>query len=364
MMKRALTALLLLSFLFSATAAFAGGRKEARPAEPRDEAVRVAFVAPRLDMTEFFGQFYDAFRITLDQSGLAYTVREAAPAGAQQDIEGLDRILGDILSLAPDYLVLVISDYMAIRPRLVELQRAGINMILVDFMPDDEQEIQPVAWVLTNHFDSGYITGHAAGEWYHQNGYKHVKTVKFHGTAGGEVGIARMKGYHAGFEDAAREFGFTWELLTEVWTEFNRDLAFEVAQNIGIAHPDVNLVFAANSATGLGVMEGLRVVGMLDKVKITGIGGQLEELAAIIRGEILLSGVRLPRAQGQLGAEILIEHATRGDQADIDEVNYGLQVVVRNAEDIFKHYPREMLDWPEFRRNLPPGVWDRYMGGS
>lgn len=273
------------------------------------------------------------------------------------DIEGLDHILGDIRAFRPDYLVFVISEWHTVEPRLREIQQEGIKMILVDNKPE-RTDVDPIAWILTDHVTSGYITGYAAAQHFAAEGYKNVNVVLFHGTPGGEVGIHRMNGYVQGFDAGAKEFGFTYKIIREVWTHFDREMAFNVAQDVGMAHPDMDLVFAANSATALGVMEGLRNVDMLDQVRITGIGGQLEELAAIIRGDILVSGVRLPRAQGQLAAEILLEYIDKGGAADIRKVNYGRQEVIWTAEDVFDTYPLMMLDYPEFRMKLPPGVWE------
>jgi len=323
--------------------------------------VEIAFVAPRLDITEFFGQFYDEMRIQLDESGLNYSVMEAAPPGAQMDHEGLDAILGDIRSFGPDYLVFVISEWHTVEPRVREIIDEGVHVLLVDHIPE-HTDVQPIAWLATDHVESGYITGYAAAEHFAEIGQDHVNIALFHGTAGGEVGIDRMNGYQAGFADGAEDFGLTYEIVEEVWTEFDREQAFNVSQNVALAHDDLDLVLAANSATALGVMDGFRNLGVLDEIEITGIGGQLEELASIIQGDILTAGVRIARAQGAEGAKMLLEHMRRGGAADLQNLNYGYQTVVWDAEDIFEAYSIGMLDHPEFRNNLPEGVWEEYAG--
>lgn len=323
------------------------------------EAPRIAFVAPELDITQFFGQFYAEMRATLDESGIAYEPTEAAPPGGQRDIEALDNILGDMLALEPDYLVLVLSHFDLVEPRLRELQQAGVNMILVEYLPE-QTDVEPLAWIITDHYDSGYITGYAAGEAMAERGLEHVNLANFHGTSGSEIGIQRMKGYVDGFTDASEELGFTFDVVEEVWTEFNREMAFNVSQDVAIKHPNLNLIFGANSNTSLGVMEGLRTVGAIENVAVTGIGGQLEELAGIVRGDILLAGVRLPRAQGRTAAEIILEHLDKGGAADIRKVNRGEQVVVHDAATVFEFFPVATLDEPEFRRNIPAGVWEEY----
>ena len=329
-----------------------------KPANAQDRP-SIAFVAPELDITQFFGQFYSEMTKTLEEAGLEYDRTEAAPPGGQRDVEALDNILGDMLALQPDYLVLVISHFDLIEPRLRELQNAGINMVLVEYF-DEGTDIDPVAWIITDHFQSGYITGYAAGEAMAERGLDHVQVANFHGTSGSEIGIKRMEGYVEGFAKAAEEHGFTYEIVEEVWTEFNREMAFNVSQDVAIKHPDLDLIFGANSNTSLGVMEGLRTTGRLGDVAVTGIGGQLEELAGIVRGDILLAGVRLPRAQGRMAGEIILAHLADGDDAAIEKVNYGNQVVVHDAATVFEFFPLATLDEPEFRRNIPADIWDQY----
>ena len=41
----------------------------------------IAFVAPDLDITQFFGQFYSEVTLTLEEAGLEYDRTEAAPPG-------------------------------------------------------------------------------------------------------------------------------------------------------------------------------------------------------------------------------------------------------------------------------------------
>ena len=330
------------------------------PASAQDRP-SIAFVAPELDITQFFGQFYSEMTLTLEEAGLEYDRTEAAPPGGQRDIEALDNIMGDMLALQPDYLVLVISHFDLIEPRLREIQNAGINMVLVEYY-DEETDIDPVAWILTDHVESGYITGYAAGQQMAERGLEHVEVANFHGTSGSEIGIDRMNGYLEGFHAASIEHGFTYEVVEEVWTEFNREMAFNVSQDVAIKHPGLDLIFGANSNTSLGVMEGLRTTGRLGDVAVTGIGGQLEELAGIVRGDILLAGVRLPRAQGRMAGEIILTHLEHGDDAEIEKLNFGEQVVVHDAASVFEFFPIATLDEPEFRRNIPAEVWDEHAG--
>lgn len=325
----------------------------AAPEAPADP-ISIAFVASELDITQYFGQYNDAMRQTLDAAGLAYNITEAAPAGGQQDLAGLDRILGDIVTLAPDYLSLVVSDWAVIQPRLAEISAVGTKIILSEFIHEEGSPLNILASIATDHFEAGYITGYRAMEMYKEDGKDNVNIVLFHGTSSSEIGIDRMRGYVEGTEAAAAALGMTFEILDESFVDFNRQLAFEVSQRTGQAFPALDVIYGANSNTSLGVMEGLRTIGRLGEVQVTGIGGQLEELAGICRRDILTAGVRNPRLAGELAGQAIL--ADVAGQPVIERQGVP-QAPVSDCDEVLAFYPQAMLDNPQFVQNLLPGQW-------
>lgn len=337
--------------------AFGGG-------QPEEDVPEIALVAPDHDFTQMYGQFYMGFRNHLDEVGFEYAAIEVAPPGGISDAAGFDRVLGDMLSLQPDYLVHIVGSFELEEPRLVELQEAGVDILMVDTLPIGETDLDPIAWVITDHHESGFQTGYGAvrelvdrGE-----GIEHLNVALFHGTAESEPGINRMKGYQEGLEVAAEEFGLTYEIVQEVWAEFNREMAFRLSQDVVTGHyPDLDLIFAANSHTALGVMAGLENEGVLGDVEVTGIGGQIEEMAAIARGDILGASIRLPHEQGATAAELLLEYREHGRDMDgYGQVYKGEQEYGGDAASIFRLMPVDVLDVPEFRRRIPEGMWEEY----
>jgi ABC-type sugar transport system substrate-binding protein len=242
-----------------------------------------------------------------------------------------------------------------VQDRLVALQEAGVNLMVVEFAPENAGDVKPFAWAITDHTQSGRVTGASAAEHYCADFEGDtVQAALFHGTASSEIGINRMDGIQEAFEAGLAECGKSVEYVQEVFANFNRERAFELAQQVATANPDLDIIFGANSNTALGIMEGLRTVGMLDQVDVTGIGGQLEELASICRGEILTAGVRNPRQQGQEAGAVVIAHF---EGEAYDEINYAPQITVNTCEEIFDFYPMAMLDNPAFRENLNEGQW-------
>lgn len=318
--------------------------------------IEVAIVSGISDITQFDGQFSAGVIDTLEAyDGANISIAHYAPSGGMEDELGMDAILRDMVTIAPDYLLFIVVHWETVQDRLVALQDEGVNLMVVEFAPENAGDVSPFAWAITDHTESGRVTGASAAAHYCADFEGDtVAAALFHGTASSEIGINRMDGIQEAFVAGLAECGKSVEFVDEVFANFNRERAFELAQQVATANPDIHIIFGANSNTALGIMEGLRTVGMLDRIDVTGIGGQLEELASICRGEILTAGVRNPRGQGQEAGQVVIDHLE--DQA-YDQINYAPQITVNTCEEIFDFYPVEMLDNPAFRGNLNEGQW-------
>lgn len=320
------------------------------------DTVDVAIVSGISDITQFDGQFSAGVKDVLEaHEGADVKVRNYAPSGGMEDEIGMDAILRDMVTLAPDYVLFIVVHWDTVQDRLVALQEAGIDLMVIEFAPENAGDVKPFAWAITDHTESGRVTGaSAAGHYCADFEDEVVQAALFHGTASSEIGINRMNGIQEAFEAGLAECGKSVDYVQEVFANFNRELAFDFAQRVATAEPDLDIIFGANSNTALGIMEGLRITGRLDEVDVTGIGGQLEELAGICVGDILTAGVRNPRGQGQEAGKVVIAHM-QGDA--FDEINYAPQTTVNNCEEIFAFYPTQMLDNPAFRGNIADDQW-------
>ena len=320
------------------------------------DTVDVAIVSGISDITQFDGQFSAGVRDALEAyEGADFQVRNYAPSGGMEDEIGMDAILRDMVTLAPEYVLFIVVHWDTVQDRLVAMQDAGINLMIVEFAPENAGNVEPFAWAITDHTESGRVTGASAAEHYCRDfPGELVHAALFHGTASSEIGINRMDGIQEAFEAGLAECGKQVEYVQEVFANFNRELAFDFAQRVATAEPDLDIIFGANSNTALGIMEGLRITGRLDEVHVTGIGGQLEELAGICVGDILTAGVRNPRGQGQEAGQVVIDHL---EGNPVSEINYAPQTTVNNCEEIFAFYPTQMLDNPAFRGNIDPDQW-------
>jgi len=341
---------------FFTSTALSAAMAFATPAAAQDKALDVAIVSGISDITQFDGQFAAGVRDILEAyDGATVSVRNYAPSGGMEDEIGMDAILRDMVTLAPDYVLFIVVHWETVQDRLVALQDAGVNLMIVEFAPANAGPVKPFAWAITDHTQSGRVTGASAAEKYCEKFEGEVvKAALFHGTASSEIGINRMDGIQEAFAAGLATCNKRVEYVQEVFANFNRELAFDYAQRVATAEEDLDIIFGANSNTALGIMEGLRITDRLDEIDVTGIGGQLEELAGICRGEILTAGVRNPRGQGQNAGRAVVNHF---EGKPFEEMNFAPQVTVSNCDEIFAFYPTQMLDNPAFRDNIEEGQW-------
>ncbi len=333
---------------------------EAVEATADDEPISIAFVSHTRDVTDLFGQLYIGFEDTLQENGVNYEITAAAPRDSS-DHEGMDRILSDLLAAQPDYLVFGPTSFELNQPRLVELGEAGANIIMTDYPPPaDGFEIDPLTWVIYDHGEMGRRSGNWAGQQFCEEGVDNFEVAMFWGPAASEISQARGNGVLQGLDEAVAECGISYEVVEEVFADFNRERAFNLAETVATAHPDLDLAVGMNSNTALGIMESLQLQDRLEDVVVIGMGGVLDELAAICRRDIGVAPFRDPRDMGRLAAEALMLHRD-GNVDQIPELSYTDMPVVDSCEAAFANVPLAILDQPGFRDLIPEEMWEAGM---
>jgi ABC-type sugar transport system substrate-binding protein len=326
-------------------------------AEATTEPVSIAFVSHTRDITDLFGQLYIGFEDTLQANGVNYEITAAAPRDSS-DHEGMDRILSDLISAQVDYLVFGPTSFELNQPRLVDLEKAGVKIIMTDYPPPaDGFDINPLTWVIYDHEEMGRHAGYWAGQQFCEEGKDGFQVAMFRGPAASEISQARGGGVLKGLDEATAECEIGYEFVEEVYADFNREKAFNLAETVATAHPDLDLAVGMNSNTGLGIMQSLKLQNRLQDVLVIGMGGVLDELAAICVGDVGVAPFRDPRDMGRLAAEaLMLDMAGQTDQ--IPAVSYTAMPVIDSCEAVFANVPFAILDQPGFRDLIPTEMWE------
>jgi ribose transport system substrate-binding protein len=128
------------------------------------------------------------------------------------------------------------------------------------------------------------------------NGRARVAVLE--GIPGHETGDSRLKGFK---EAIAGSRGIA--IVASQPANWERDLGFNVFQNMLQAHPDIDAVFACNDMMALGAVEAIAVAGKLGKIKVMGFDAVDDARKAIASGAMVGSVAQFPAEMGRVAVE-------------------------------------------------------------
>jgi len=326
-----------------ATLAAAAGLAAAGAATAQDDPLRIGFVSHQHDITDLFGQLEIGFRNRLDEEGLDYELFQANPSASGRHDEMLN-ILENMANLNLDYMVFGPSSLQQNTPGLVEVADAGTKILMVDYEPGEEEEFPfedaVLNWSVYNHGQMGEATGRWIADHFKSQGQDSAEIIMIWGPVASEISQDRGNGVLRGMEETE---GFTANIIYEGYGDFQRELAYAEVERALIAYPQVEAIVAMNSVMAMGTVSALEADGSLDRVLVTGMGGQPDELEMVARDKIGVAVFRDPRNMGANSAEALImDH--NGNAEEIPEVTYTELRTLDSVDSIRQYVPKEMLD--------------------
>lgn len=315
----------------------------ATPAVAQDEPLRIGFVSHQHDITDLFGQLEIGFRERLDSKGIKYELFQAAPTASNRHGEMLN-ILENMANLKLDYMVFGPSSLDQNTPGLVRVADAGTKILMVDYEPKEGSsfpfESSVLNWSVYNHGQMGEATGRWIAEHMKSNGKDNANVIMMWGPVASEISQDRGNGVLRGMKEVD---GFDANVIYEGYGDFQREKAYAEVERALIAYPNVEVIVAMNSVMALGTMSALEADGKLDRVLVTGMGGQPDELEMVARGKLGVAVFRDPRSMGANSADALIMDL-EGRRGDIPRVLYTDLRTLDSVDTIRQYVPKAMLD--------------------
>lgn len=322
---------------------------------------KIGFVSHTQDVTDLFGQMKIGFEDALQEAGIKYELTAGAPPKSDNH-EAMDRILTDLLAVGPDYMVMGPTSYELNEPRLVELAEAGTKVVMTDYAPNlDVDVLEPLTWVVYSHDDMGEIAAVNVAGQACESEKDLIEVALFWGPAASEVSQLRGEGILKGLKETFAACDKDYEIVNEVFADFNLEKAYGQMTDVRTKHPNLDIAFGFNSNTALGMSQAMVASDRLEGLKIITMGGQLNELAALCRGEINNSVFRDPIDMGQLAAQAIINDI-RGTSSDTPEISYTTLAPLNSCQDVFDTVTLNVLEQEGFKGGLDESMWDQYTG--
>ena len=285
-------------------------------ANPPSEPVKIAFIYPSQDVSDFWLRNYQAMMARLEEMGIpAEDTQFASDVG--------DHI---IQATYTDQVEQEDFDYVVFGPTELKVQQDNIKR-LID-KPDTEVivwnfTVVPQAWGSTQPL--AYLSfSHLAGALIMCDYV--LKKLGIEGT------MALVRGIPGAIDDQ-RSGGFkdcvtsqsNWQVAYEHVGMFERERGYTGTQQILQAYPEVELIHNANTAMAMGSISAVQEAG--SDVKVTAWGGTGDELEALRHGELWATPMRMSDDVGVATAEVVRAHL-EGRTDDIPLVSLGRITIV------------------------------------
>ncbi|MEX0929211.1 MAG: sugar ABC transporter substrate-binding protein [Balneolales bacterium] len=282
--------LLLVSLSVLMLSVFWGCNREQFPGEPT-----VALVVKTLN-NPFFMEMQRGAEDAATELKLNLVVQAAE---REVDVEQQMQIIENLIQRRVDVLAITPSGSREIIPVISRANRNDIPVIIVDTRLDESLLESDGAHIATFIGSDNYEGGRLAGLYVGQRLNGSGKVAILEGIPGHETGDSRRLGFLKGIEQSS---GI--QVVTSQTANWERNLGYNVFENILQSYADVQAVFAANDLMALGAVEALssnRRGG--GEIIVVGFDAHSEALEAIRKGAMAATVAQHPYDMGRIALE-------------------------------------------------------------
>lgn len=211
-------------------------------------------------------------------------------------------LIENAVTLKVGAICLVAADSKGVVPALRKAQDAKIPILLVDNTVDPVTA-KNAGLVVAGHVGSDNILGgKLAGEFIGKSLQGRGQVAMLEGVLGSDVANARKHG----FLEALAQFPGL-RLVASQTANYSREQGLNVFQNMLLANPRLDAVFAANDEMALGAVKALQESRTQRKVLIVGFDATADGVAAVQSGEMAATVQQQPKEMGRIAIELALQ---------------------------------------------------------
>jgi len=271
---------------------------------------RVALVLKTLNSPFFI----DMQKGAVEAAGKAGVDLVVQAAEREVDVDKQMQIIENLVQTKVNALVVTPSGSREVVPAIAKANAAGIPVIILDTRVDPAAAKEAGVKLATFVGSDNYQGGKLAGEHLAQATAGKAVVAVLEGIPGHETGDSRLRGFK---EAIAPHPGV--KIVASQPANWERDLGFNVFQNMLQAHPDIDAVFACNDMMALGAMEAIAAAGKTGKIRVFGFDAVDDARKAIEAGTMVGSVAQFPSEMGRLGVESAAK-ILKGEPVPADQV--------------------------------------------
>jgi ribose transport system substrate-binding protein len=214
------------------------------------------------------------------------------------DVDKQMQIIENLVQTGVKALLVTPSGSREVVPAIAKANAANIPVVVLDTRVDPaaarEAGVRIATFVGSDNYEGGRIAGeHLVAA----TGGKATVAI-LEGIPGHETGDSRMRGFK---EAVAGAPGV--KVVASQPANWERDLGFNVFQNMLQAHPAIDTVFACNDMMALGAVEAVAAAGRTGRIRVFGFDAVDDARKAIDQGTMVASVAQFPAEMGRVAVE-------------------------------------------------------------
>jgi ribose transport system permease protein len=271
-------------------AALAFRAASTQPAE--EQVLTVAFVPKALN-SPFWAAMESAAAREAEEQDIHLV---SLAADRETDVERQYQIIENLIQQGVDAILLAPAGSKELVTAIRKANDAGIPVFLLDTRIDEAAAESVGAEVLTYIGSDNFEGGSVAGRYLAATLGGSGEVAIIEGISGHETADQRRLGF---LEGIAEYPGI--RVVASQTANWERALAYNVAENLLQAHPEIDAIFAANDEMALGALEAADAAQRLETVSVIGFDAIPDALDNIRTGRLLGSVAQFPGEMGRLG---------------------------------------------------------------
>lgn len=265
--------------------------------------LKIAYAPPTYEASDWWGKFGENLQSELKKQNADFELLVRIPE-SHADHGQQFAIIKDFINLKPDFILMGPTELFAQMDAYEEINKAGIPLIILNYtIPFDKRDgVDILSWVGYSHRRGGELAGEWIVEWFKKNkGGKGEMAVLY-----GNPGSLTQDRYALTSKAIINKELPDVKIVYEGGAEYDRVKAYNAAQNIMTSFPNVDMIYAINSAMAVGALRAVQDAGR--DIAVVGWGGVDEEVELVWKGELAACVFRGEYSAAEAVVDIFRKH--------------------------------------------------------
>lgn len=256
--------------------------------QQEDKKVSIIFISKRIDVSnDFWSLMVEGVSMAAKEYNVALSVMGPE---SETDIEGQNAMIEDAIRRKPDAIALVPSDYTETIPYAKKIKKAGIKLILMDSLMEEEIGLCAVA---TDNSEGGRKMGEFLMQYADESA---VIGIVGHSPSS-STAMDREKGLRLGLKQYEKQ------IAEVVYCYSDREKAYRVTLDMLKQNPDMNMIAGLNEDSAVGAAKAVKDAGLAEQIRLVGFDNSVEEVQMLEEGVFNAIVIQKPFSMGYLGIQ-------------------------------------------------------------